>query len=199
MNKLTLKSIGLTGGIGSGKSVTAKIFSVLGVPVYYSDKESKRLLIESESLKKALIKAFGEAIYFPNGSLNKAHFAHLIFNNPAAMAKANSIIWPAVKADFNMWLENQRTPYVIQESALLFESETAERHRYVIVTDAPEELRIQRVIQRDKLSKQAVVARMQNQMPQEEKNKKADFIVINDEKQMLMPQVLDLHKKFLNS
>jgi dephospho-CoA kinase len=192
------KTIGLTGGIGSGKSLLAKVFSLLGVPVYYSDDESKKLLNSSEELKKSLTESFGELIYFADGTINKQKFADIIFNDEAKLQQANQIIWPHVSRDFQNWAAKQTADFVLQESALLYESGAYKNHTANIVVDAPEELRIKRVTERDNSTPEEVLKRMKRQMPQNKKNKLADFIVTNDGTKLILPQILELRKKILN-
>lgn len=193
-----MKSIGLTGGIGSGKSTLAKIFAQTGTPVYYSDQASKRLLNESPELKLELIRAFGSEIYRVDGQINKTLFADIIFSDNKKLEIANQIIWPFVGKDFQNWIKNQNAPFVIRESALLFESGAHRKHTANIVAHAPRELRIQRVMKRDNTGRNEVLRRIKKQMPQTEKNKQADFIVINDGKRLIIPQVLEIRKKILN-
>ncbi len=197
--KQTPKKIGLTGGIGTGKTTVAKIFLSLQIPVYNSDNESKRILNTNPQIKKTLTENFGKEIYQTNGKINKQAFAKIIFSNTQALDIANQIIWREVRNDFNMWCEKQTAPYVIQESALLYESGATSRYNAMIVVDAPWEMRINRTMQRDGLSREQILQRMKNQIPQEQKNKMADFIVINDETKMLIPQILEIHKKIKNT
>jgi dephospho-CoA kinase len=193
-----VKTIGLTGGIGSGKTLVAKVFSILDAPVYYSDDESKKLLNTSQELKNSLKETFGKDIYQTDGTIRKEKFADIIFNDEAKLQQANQIIWPHVSRHFQEWAAQQTADFVLQESALLYESGAYKNHWANIVVDAPAELRIKRVTERDNSTPEQVIKRMKKQMPQKEKNNLADFIVINDGEKLILPQILELRKKILN-
>ncbi|MBS4065124.1 MAG: dephospho-CoA kinase [Chitinophagaceae bacterium] len=184
--------VGLTGGIGSGKSTVAKVFEVLGVPVYYADDAAKRLMNEDEQLKQQLIHHFGEATY-SNGVLNRAHLSSLVFQNKEQLELLNSLVHPATIADATQWFSRQSTPYVIKEAALLFESGTAEGLDKVIGVWAPETIRIKRVMDRDKVTAEEVKRRMNNQIDETIKMRLCDFIIQNNEQQLITTQVLELH------
>lgn len=187
--------IGLTGGIGSGKSTVAKVFETLGIPVYYADDAAKRLMNTDENLKKNIKKYFGEESYI-NNNLNRSYIASLVFIDKIKLDLLNSLVHPATIADAETWISEQTTPYVIREAALLFESGANIGLDYIIGVSAPLTLRIQRVIQRDGLTIEEVNLRIAKQMDEVEKMKKCDFIISNDEKQLVIPQVLELDKKF---
>jgi len=189
--------VGLTGGIGSGKSTVAAIFETLGIPVYYADKEAKRLMNEDSRLKADIIKNFGEDCY-QNGSLNKEYLASQVFNDKNKLTILNSIVHPATITDSKRWLSEQSTPYSIKEAALIFESHSETQLDYVIGVDAPESIRIQRVFSRDNISAEQIKARMNGQMNEEEKMSKCDFIIRNNEQELLIPQVVALHEKLLS-
>ncbi|HLK30658.1 MAG TPA: dephospho-CoA kinase [Puia sp.] len=186
--------IGLTGGIGSGKSTVAKIFEVLGIPMYYADDAAKRLMNEDDNLKKEIIKNFGEESYI-NGKLNRAYISSIVFNNKDKIELLNSLTHPAVMHDSERWMKEQTAPYAIREAALIFESGINKHLDYVIGVSSPEELRIERTMKRDHVSREEVQKRMKNQMNEDEKMKLCDFVIYNDEKQLMMPQVLELHRK----
>jgi|SRR6185437_1776690 len=188
--------IGITGGIGSGKSTVADIFHVLGIPVYKSDDASKRLMVEDEDLKKNIIKSFGEASY-ENGILNRKYLATQVFSESQKIALLNSFVHPATINDARRWTEKQNAAYTIKEAALIFESGSDEFLDYVIGVKAPVNLRVERAMRRDCVTRGQVEARMKLQMDEEEKMKRCDFIIINDEQLMLIPQVLLLHERFL--
>lgn len=188
--------VGLTGGIGSGKSTVAKIFEVLGIPVYYADQAAKRLMQEDETVRAAIIRHFGKESY-PEGRLNRAHLAALVFNNEEQLALLNSLTHPATIEDANSWMSRQTTPYVIKEAALIFESGSAEHLDYVTGVYAPAPLRIQRTMDRDGLSREEVQQRMNRQIDEEMKMKLCDFVIKNDGRQLVIPQVLALHEKLL--
>lgn len=188
--------IGITGGIGSGKSTVADIFNVLGIPVYRSDDASKRLMVEDKELKKNIIESFGEESYI-NGILNRKYLAAQVFNDSQKIALLNSFVHPATINDARQWMEKQHTSYIIKEAALIFESGSEKFLEYVIGVKSPVDLRVSRAMKRDSVTREQVEARMKLQMDEDEKIKRCDFIIINDEQQMLIPQVLLLHERFL--
>ncbi|MGB3007074.1 MAG: dephospho-CoA kinase [Chitinophagaceae bacterium] len=187
--------IGLTGGIGSGKSTVAKVFETLGIPVYYADDAAKRLMNTDENLKKNIKKYFGEESYI-NNNLNRSYIASLVFIDKIKLDLLNSLVHPATIADAEAWISEQTTPYVIREAALLFESGAHKGLDYTIGVSAPLSLRIQRVMQRDGFTIEEVNLRISRQMDEVEKMEKCDFIITNDEKQFVIHQVLELDKKF---
>jgi len=188
--------IGITGGIGSGKSTVADIFNVLGIPVYRSDDASKRLMVEDKDLKKNIIESFGEESYV-NGILNRKYLAAQVFNDSQKIALLNSFVHPATINDARRWTEKQNTAYTVKEAALIFESGSDKFLDYVIGVKSPVDLRVTRAMTRDNVTREQVEVRMKLQMDEDEKMKRCDFIIINDEQQMLIPQVLLLHKRFL--
>ncbi|MBS1949069.1 MAG: dephospho-CoA kinase [Bacteroidetes bacterium] len=188
--------IGLTGGIGSGKSTVAKVFEVLGIPVYYADDAARRLMNEDEMLKAKIIEHFGENAYV-NGALNRGYISSLVFKDKKKLALLNSLSHPVVMHDSEEWMRKQHAPYAIREAALIFESDIHRYLDFVIGVSAPEQLRIERTMKRDGIAEEEVLKRMANQMDEEEKMKRSDFVIINDERQLMVPQVLQLHGKFL--
>lgn len=189
--------IGLTGGIGSGKSTVAKAFEVLGIPVYYADDAAKKLMNTDEGLKEKIQLQFGNEVY-KNGSLDKKYLAEIVFTFPEKLALLNALVHPATLKDAEKWMHKQSTPYALKEAALIFESGAQEHLDYVIGVTAPAPLRIQRSMQRDGITRDDVIARMDKQMNETIKMKLCDFVIKNDEQEMLLPQILDLHKKLLN-
>ena len=190
--------IGLTGGIGSGKSTVAKIFEVLGIPVYYADAANRRLVNEDPQIIKNIIQNFGDNSYV-DGKLNRPYIASIVFNNPDKLALLNAISHPATIEDANKWMQQQSSPYVIKEAALIFESGSAENLDLVIGVYAPAPLRIKRTMDRDKITQEEVKKRMERQINEELKMKLCDYVVINDEQQLVVPQVMALHQKFITS
>jgi len=188
--------IGLTGGIGSGKSTVARIFEVLGVPVYYADVAAKRLMTEDEELKTAITSAFGANAYI-NGNLNREYIAGQVFNDDEKISVLNSLVHPATIKDAARWMNTQQAPYIIKEAALLFESGSNKDLDYVIGVSAPFDLRIQRTMHRDHISAREVRARAEKQMDEVLKLRLCDYVIVNDEHEMLIPQVLALHNTFL--
>lgn len=188
--------IGLTGGIGSGKSTVAQLFEVLGIPVYYADDAAKQLMNTDAELKMVIQKHLGIEIY-KNNKLDRQYLASIVFNDPAKLDLLNSIVHPATIRDAEQWMKQQTSPYAIKEAALLFESGAAEHTDYVIGVYAPEDLRIKRTMDRDGLNREEVLKRISRQIDEEMKMKLCDFIINNDEQQLIIPQVMELHEKLL--
>jgi dephospho-CoA kinase len=188
--------IGLTGGIGSGKTTVAHIFEVLGIPVYYADDRAKELMQSNENIKTQIIQNFGTESY-AEGKLNRKHIAALVFANPESTAIINAIVHPVTIADANEWMQKQTTHYAIKEAALIFEANAESQLDFIIGVNSPLPLRIQRIMQRDNIDKAAVMARMQKQMDVTEKMKRCHFVIENNEVDLLIPQVLAIHQKIL--
>jgi dephospho-CoA kinase len=191
--------VGVTGGIGSGKSMVCQVFAKLGIPVFNADLAAKKLMDEDQILKQQLIDTFGEDIYTPEGLLDRKKLAGIIFNDQLALQKVNALVHPFVREHFDQWAEKQNAPYVIQEAAILFESGQAERFNKTVLVIAPEEVRIERVMQRDNTTHEKVLERMANQLPDKEKIGKADFVVLNNGEAMVLPQIIEIHQKLLNN
>ena len=188
--------VGITGGIGSGKTTVAKVFEVLGVPVYYADEAAKRLMNEDEILKDKIQHHFGKECYV-EGKLNRKYLSELVFTNDKKLALLNSIVHPATIADAQKWMQQQTTPYAVKEAALIFESGSQQELDYVIGVFTPIPMRIQRVIKRDQLSREEIKARMDKQMDESIKMRLCDFVITNDEQQMVIPQVIQIHNTIL--
>ncbi len=188
------RAIGLTGGIGSGKTIVARVFETLGIPVYYADDEAKRLMNTDPELRKSIIGLFGDKAYDQDG-LNRRFISSIVFNDPGKLQNLNSLVHPATIRDAEEWRKKQVAPYIIKEAALLFESGANRHLDLVIGVSAPLHLRIKRVMARDKISKDEVMKRISRQMDDEKKMKLCDFVIVNDEEEMILPQVLDIHKK----
>lgn len=188
--------VGLTGGIGSGKSTVARVFEVLGIPVYYADEATRQLMNTDEALKKEIIKNFGEESY-SEGQLNRPYIASIVFNNKEKLEMLNALTHPATIRHANEWMQQQTAPYVIKEAALIFESGSAENLDYVIGVSAPKITRIQRVMERDHISSDEVQKRMDRQIDEEMKMKLCDFVLVNNDTELLTPQVLALHEQLL--
>jgi len=187
--------IGLTGGIGSGKSTVCRVFETLGIPVYYADDAAKKLMNTNDELKKSIITHFGKESY-NNEGLNRKYLASIVFNNKEKLDLLNSLTHPITIIDAQNWIKKQHSPYIIKEAALLFESGAAENLNYIIGVFAPENLRIKRVVERDHLTVDEVMKRINRQIEEDIKMKLCDFIISNDEQQLVIPQVLELDKKF---
>ncbi len=173
-----MKIVGLTGGIGSGKSTVAKMFQELGVPIYNSDSEAKRIMGDSLDLKNGLIDLFGEKV-FEKGELNRRYLANLVFNNPKLLVQLNNLVHPAVAIDFEKWISKQNTEIVMQESALIFEHDKEDKFDAVILVTAPKEVRIERLKRRDHSTSQEIESRMKNQLDDKEKIPRADYVIEN--------------------
>ncbi|HMR91872.1 MAG TPA: dephospho-CoA kinase [Chitinophagaceae bacterium] len=191
--------IGLTGGIGSGKTTVARIFETLGIPVYYADEAAKRLMNEDAVLKEKLVAAFGSQTYTDEGRLNRSYLAAQVFSNPQKLELLNALTHPATIADAEKWMAARQAPYAIKEAALIFESGSAAGLDLVIGVWAPPALRIQRTMERDGSDRQAVLHRMARQIEESIKMKLCDIVINNDEQQLLTPQVLALHEQLLNA
>ncbi len=190
--------IGLTGGIGSGKSTVAKLFRFLGVEVYSADTEAKELMNINPYLRKEISLLFGEEAYVAGG-LNSVFIASKVFSNPSLLEKLNSIVHPVVREDFFEWAKiRSENAYVIQEAAILFESGFSSFFDYNILVKAPLDIRIERVMNRDKVHKSDVEKRINQQFSDEKKAKLSDFQIDNDGFELLIPQVLELHNKFVS-
>ncbi|NVK28413.1 MAG: dephospho-CoA kinase [Flavobacteriia bacterium] len=188
--------VGLTGGIGSGKSTVAKIFEAFHIPCYYADDRAKWLMENDDQLVQELSEAFGTELY-TDGKLNREWLANRIFSNPDERNTVNSLVHPAVGRDFAKWTKAQNAPYVLKEAAILFETGGYKASDFNILVTAPEEIRVKRVTQRDGATPEQVRSRMQAQWPDEKKAALADFIILNDENEPLIPQVKQIHEAIL--
>jgi dephospho-CoA kinase len=189
--------IGLTGGIGSGKSTVAKIFQVLGIPVFDADSVSKKIMETDVDLMNAIRTQFGERTYV-DGQLQRKLLADIVFNDAHQLDLLNAIVHPATIKAAEQWFAAQQAPYVIKEAALLFEAGSTNQLDLIIGVQAPAALRIQRCMQRDAVSREEVQARMSRQIEDRIKMKLCDFVIVNDEQQLLTTQVLKLHQHFLS-
>lgn len=184
--------VGLTGGIGSGKSTIAKIFATLGIPIYDADKAAKALMNNNPDIKESIIKIFGPEAYIDN-NLNRTFLASVVFNDNEALLKLNSLVHPFTINDANEWFKKQQTKYAIKEAALIFESNSHQYLDYTIGVTAPQKIRIKRTVERDNITANKVIKRMNKQMDEEEKIKKCNFVIDNSGKNSVLSQVLALH------
>ena len=193
--------VGITGGMGTGKTFVSQLFKLLNIPIYDSDSRAKWLCDHDQVVVSSIKNLLGADAYTREGNYNKPFVAKLIFNNPALKIKLEQIIHPAVQADSEKWfsdlISTRLYPYAIKEAALLFESGSSKYLDKIIVVDAPLSKRIQRIQIRDNKSKEEIATRINNQWPNEEKVKLADFIIMNDEIHPVIPQVLAIHKKLV--
>lgn len=193
--------VGITGGIGSGKTTVCKVFELLGVPVFYADVVAKQIMVEDDVLIANIKQTFGPESYFADGTLNNKHIAGIVFNNEAELAKLNAIVHPAVFRAYDKWIITipNDTPYVLKEAALLFESGSYTVNDKNILVTAPIDIRLERVMKRDNVTAEQVLSRIHKQFTDEEKLKLADFVVENDDFKPIIPQVLALHEKFIDT
>ncbi|WNH09705.1 dephospho-CoA kinase [Thalassobellus suaedae] len=191
--------VGLTGGIGSGKTTVAKVFKEkLGIPVYIADEEAKKLMNRSKIIKRKLIQLFGANAYV-NEELNKPFIANIIFNDKVYLQKMNAIVHPRVAKHFQKWVLKQEAPYIIKEVAILFENDGYKQCDFVITVTAPKDLRIKRLLQRDNTTKANIEAIMNNQWTDEEKVKRSHFVIENISLENTKEQVLEVHNQILKN
>ena len=190
--------VGLTGGIGSGKSTIAAIFETLGVPVAYADLEARRLMNEDAGLREAIIRQFGEGAY-TGATLNRKYLAERVFNDPVALETLNNLVHPVTIREGEKWMQGLSSdhPYAIREAALIFESRTAGHLDFIIGVYAPPSLRIHRAMQRDHATREEIQRRMHNQIDEDIKMRLCDAVIRNDERTAVIPQVLELHRKLI--
>ncbi len=191
--------VGITGGIGSGKTTVAKIFSILGIPVYYADDRAKWLMQNDAQLQNKIKNAFGDESYLPEGSLNRDFLAKTVFADPEKVKTINSLVHPAVGRDFSDWASNHTTPYVLKEAALIFETGSNESLDFVINVSSPLKVRLARTLMRDPFRSEEQIHQIINQqLPDEQKNELADFVIKNTDNKLLIPQVLKIHQKLIS-
>ncbi len=188
--------IGITGGIGSGKSVVCHIFKTLGIPVFDADTEAKKLY-DQPDIKATIIREFGKYLYRA-GIFDKKKMADIVFHSPEKLKQLNSLLHPLVQQQFDTWMAQQQSPYVIKEAALLIESGSYKTLDHLVLVSSEQEARIERVMKRDKISLEEVLIRMARQLPEEEKRRYCDVEITNDNKTLLIPQVLKLHKAWMD-
>ena len=187
--------VGITGGIGSGKTMVCKMFELLGISVYYSDEESKKLLDADGKVKEQIIKTFGNAILNEAGNIDRKKLSETVFGDKEKLTLLNGIVHPAVAKHFEEWVKmHSSDKYILKEAAILFESGANRLVDKVITVTAPVSLKIQRAMQRDNITEEQVVSRMKNQWSDEEKIKQSQFVIFNNEDQLLIPQVLKIHE-----
>lgn len=191
-----MKTVVLTGGIGSGKTTVAKMFETMGVPIYIADDEAKKLMVRSKVIKEKLINLFGENAYTEN-TLNRSFLAESIFNDKALLEQMNAIVHPEVKMHFEDWKMQQKVPYVIKEAAIIFENGSYKNYDYIITVHAPKAIKIDRILQRDTTTKEKIEAIMKNQWPDAEKIKLSNYAIENTNLEKTRKQVLTIHSKLL--
>jgi dephospho-CoA kinase len=189
--------IGITGGIGSGKTTICKVFELQGVPVFYADLQARDLMTTDSLLIENLKQAFGTNIY-PSGVLDRSKLASIVFGDKAKLELLNSLVHPAVFSAFDCWVGRQTAPYIVKEAALLFESGSYKRCDIRVLVKSPHALKMQRIMKRDGVAEDEVLKRMSRQWQDDDKEKLSDYVVTNDERQLVIPQVLSLHQNFLS-
>jgi len=191
-----MKVVGLTGGIGSGKTTIAKMFEVLGVPIYNADYEAKKIMQSSSIVKDKLVELFGKKSY-KNQELNRSFIANIVFRDKNKLNELNRIVHPEVNKHFKDWVKKQNSAYVIQENAIIFENNSLNKFDFIITVFAPKKIKIERVISRDKTTKELVLARMKNQLDDSLKIKNSDFVISNTDLNLSKNRVVSIHKDLL--
>jgi dephospho-CoA kinase len=190
--------VGITGGIGSGKTTVCRVFELLGIPVFYADNVAKTIMQTDSQLKNEILNAFGQESYSIDGQLNRPYISSIVFKDQSQLNKLNALVHPAVFRAFDRWIAEQKdVPYILKEAALLYESESYKMCDLSILVISPESTRISRIKARDHISEEEIMLRMKRQFSDEQKMKLANHILINDENRLLIPQILDLHQQFL--
>jgi len=187
--------VGITGGIGSGKSTACKVFKAMGIPVFEADSIAKQLMNTDSFIRKQLIHLFGTSVYLPDQTIDRKFLSEIVFNNTSLLAQLNAIVHPAVQKAFDEWCLIQQAPYVLHEAAILFESGFHKMMDKTIAVVVNEEERIERVMKRDKITKELVLQRIQNQLSDAERIKLADFVISNNDNELIIPQILEINKK----
>lgn len=187
--------IGVTGGIGSGKSTVCKVFSVLGIPVFEADRIAKSLMNTDLEIREKLVNLFGAAVYLPDQTVDRKYLAGIVFNDPSLLAQLNAIVHPVVRKAFFDWCDKQQSPYIIHEAAILFESGFYKMMDKTITVATSENERIQRVMKRNGLTFELVQERIRNQWSDDERIKLADFVIRNNDDELIIPQIIEINKK----
>ncbi len=187
--------IGITGGIGSGKSTVCRVFSVLGIPVFEADRIAKDLMNTDQGIHEKMVNLFGASVYLPDQTIDRKYLAGIVFNNPSLLAQLNAIVHPVVQKTFFDWCKKQQSPYVIHEAAILFESGFHKMMDKTIVVVTNENERIERVMKRNGLTLELVKERIKNQWSDEERIKLADFVIGNNDNELIIPQIIEIDKK----
>jgi len=189
--------VAITGGIGSGKSLVCQVFKTLGIPIFDADAVSNQLVEHDAALKTAIIELFGKEAY-KNNIYNRKYIASIVFSQAEMLQALNALVHPKAIEAAKQWFEKQQTPYAIKEAAILFESNSEKDIDIIIGVTAPEQIRVKRVMQRTGYSKEEVIKRMQQQMPDEEKMAKCNYVIQNNDTDAILPQILQIHKQLIN-
>lgn len=187
--------IGITGGIGSGKSTVCRVFSILGIPVFEADKVAKELMNTDPEIHRQLVGLFGAAVYLPDQTVDRKYLATIVFNNPSLLTQLNAVVHPVVRKTFFDWCEKQQSPYIIHEAAILFESGFYKMMDKTITVTTNEKERIQRVVKRDGITPEMVSERIRNQWNDEQRMQLSDFVIGNNNDELVIPQIIEIDKK----
>ena len=187
--------VGITGGIGSGKSTVCKVFKVLGIPIFEADQVARQLMNSDAKIRIQLIKLFGKSVYLPDQTVDRKFLSGIVFNNPTLLEKLNCIVHPAILYAYAKWCQNQQSPYILHEAAILFESGFYKLMDKTIVVATDEIERIQRVMKRDGATEELVRQRIRNQWTDKKRIKLADFVINNNDNELIIPQILNIDKK----
>lgn len=190
-----MMKIGITGGIGSGKSTVCKVFRILGIPVFEADKVAKQLMNDDPELRLQLIDLFGTAVYLPDRTVDRKYLSEIVFKNASLLAQLNNAVHPVVRSAFEEWFKKQQSPYILHEAAILFESGFYKMMDKTITVVTDEDERIQRVTKRDAVTHEMVKQRIQNQWNDEQRINLADFVICNNDNELIIPQIIDIDKK----
>ena len=196
--KMKIKKVGITGNIGCGKSFVCKTFNYLGINTFYSDEETKKLYLLPE-IKTQILDYFRDDVYFKDGTLNKKLLSYHLFQNPKALQFIETLLYPKLNETFDRWCEQQSSDFVLFESAILFEKKFENQFNKIIFVSAPEDVRVQRAMLRDNCNEENIRSRMRLQWDEATKIQKSDFVIINDGKQMLFPQIVEIWKELQNN
>lgn len=191
-----MRYVAVTGGMGSGKSTVCEVFGLLGVPVFHADAEAKRCMAEDHGLRMRLAERFGKEV-LKDGGVDRARLASIVFTDPQALRDINALVHPAVRLRFREWASNQHAPYVMMESAILADTGGHAAYDSVVVVSAPEEVRVKRCMARDGSTREQVLARMRNQALEVDRLRIAHHVILNDDLQLVLPQVLAVHEHLL--
>jgi dephospho-CoA kinase len=187
--------IGITGGIGSGKSTVCRVFSVMGIPVFEADRVAKKLMVTDQEIHEKLVTLFGAAVYLPDQTVDRKFLAGIVFKDPSLLAQLNAIVHPVVRKTFFDWCKRQQSPYIIHEAAILFESGFYKMMDKTITVATSENERIQRVMKRDGITLELVKERIKNQWSDEKRIEMADFVIRNNDNELIIPQIIEIDKK----
>ncbi len=187
----------VTGGIGSGKTFICSVFKNLGIPIFHADTEARTIMNKNKSIINQIKHTFGADIYLKNDVLDRKKLANIVFNDSFALENLNQIVHPEVRRSFKNWSSNQQSYYVIQESAIVFENNQITQFDKIITVTAPLKVRVKRIIERNNINKEEVLARINNQVSDAYKVKHSDYVIFNDGKTMILPQIIEIHKRLI--